>query len=95
MPDETGDVAIRYSLSLEDGTPVGDGDSAGDLFHYEPGQEQIMPALEAALAGLIKGDKREIVLSPTSDPQLKLDVSRLAYSLGQSGKTLVLRIEIL
>ena len=90
-----GGVSIRFTLSLEDGTPIGDGSVEGDLFHFTRGQEEIMPILETALAGLAKGDKKEILLSPTADPGLKLDVSRLALSLGHSGQTLRLRIEVL
>lgn len=95
MPHETEDVSIRYSLSLEDGTPVAGGNLEGDLFRYTPGSEEIMPVLEAALHGLRKGDRREIVLPATPDAGLKLDVSRLAFSLGLALQTLVLRVEVL
>ena len=91
---ETADISIRYNLSLEDGTPVS-GNVLGDVFRYTPGEEEIMPILEAALDGLEKGQKKRIVLSPTDDPNLELDVNRLAFVLGQSGQTLVLEIEVL
>jgi FKBP-type peptidyl-prolyl cis-trans isomerase 2 len=94
MVQEASNVSIRYSLALEDGTPVS-GDVLGHLFQYTPGECEIMPVLETALEGLRKGDKREILLSPTEDPGLELDVNRLAFVLGQSGRTLVLRIEVL
>ena len=54
-----------------------------------------MPVLETALDGLKKGETREIVLAPTLDPDLKIDVSRLAFSLGVAEQTMVLRVEVL
>jgi len=88
------DVSIRFTLTLENG------DSAtskvrGDLFDYTPGLDQIMPALEEAMHDAVKGEKRRFVLSPSDDPDLKLDVTRLARILGHPGETLILEVEIL
>ena len=54
-----------------------------------------MPALEEALRGAAKGEKRQFTLSPNHDPNLKLDVTRLAQLLGHPGETLILNVEIL
>lgn len=88
------DVSIRFTLTLENG------DSAtskvrGDQFDFTPGLEQIMPALEEAMHDAVKGEKRRFVLSPSDDPDLKLDVTRLARILGHPDETLLLEVEIL
>jgi FKBP-type peptidyl-prolyl cis-trans isomerase 2 len=95
MLHEMEEVSIRYSLSLEDGTPVVEVNLADAPYKYTPGQEEIMPILETALDGMKRGETREVVLSPTPDPSLKLDVSRLAFSLGVAEQTMVLRVEVL
>ena len=94
VANKTKDVSIRFTLTLEDGASV-TSNVQGDQFDYTPGHEQIMPALEQALRGAAKGEKRQFILSPTEDPSLKLDVSRLALLLGHPGETLILRVEIL
>ena len=94
VANEINDVSIRYTLALEDGTVISRNVS-GDRFDYKPGQAQIMPAVEKALHGAAKGDRKQIVLSPAHDPGLKLEFSRLALLLGHPGRTLILRIEIL
>lgn len=92
--NDPGDVSIRFSLTLESGESVISSLSE-DRFDYTPGHDEIMPALEEALAGAQKGEKRQFVLSPEVDPDLKLDVSRLALLLGHPGETLILKVEIL
>lgn len=87
-------ISIRFTLTLEDGVSVFDS-VAGDRFHYTPGAKQILPALEEALRGAAAGDRRRFVLSPTEDPGLKLDVTRLARVLGHPGETLILEVEVL
>lgn len=94
LTNETDDVSIRFTLTLEDGAPV-TGNVDGDQFEYTPGHHQIMPALEEALQGAKKGEKKQFILSPEKDPSLKLDVSRLALLLGHPGETLILDVEIL
>lgn len=94
MPVAHDDISIRYTLTLEDGTLISS-NADGDRFDYTPGQEQIMPVVEEALRGAGKGGKKRIVLSPTDDRRLNLDVTRLAFLLGHPGETLVLNIEIL
>lgn len=92
--DKPRNISIRFTLTLENGVPV-TSNVTGDRFSYIPGEEQIMPALEKALQGAVKGEKRQFILSPEEDPDLKLDVSRLAQILGHPGEALVLNVEIL
>lgn len=94
VANRTGDVSVRYTLTLEDGTLVSR-KAGGDQLEYTPGAEQIFPAVEEALRGATKGEEKRIILSPVLDPGLKLDVSRLALLLGHPGKTLILTVEIL
>jgi hypothetical protein len=54
-----------------------------------------MPALEKALKGALKGEKRQLTLSAKDDPDLLLDITRLARVLGHPGETMVLEVEIL
>lgn len=91
---EAGKASIRYTLTLEDGTLLSSS-VGGDRLDYTRGEGQIMPALEEALQGATSGEKRQIVLSPMSDPNLKLPATRLARLLGHAGKPLVLTVEIL
>lgn len=93
-PTETDDVSIRYTLTLEDGTLLSS-TVGGDRLDYTRGQEHILPAIEKALGGATVGETRRIVLSPASDPDLKLDLSRIALALGHPGETLILTVEIL
>lgn len=87
-------VSIRYTLSLEDGTQIG-GQAGGDEFSYMPGEHEIMPALEKAMHGAVRGEKRRIVLTPEKGINLDLDFDRLSHMLGHPGETLVLDVEIL
>jgi peptidylprolyl isomerase len=87
-------TSIRYTLTLEDGTLVSP-TAGGDRLDYEVGAGQIFVALEDALRGVAKGEKRRFILSPAEDPGLKLNVTRLALSLGHPSETLILTVEIL
>ena len=92
--NEIKDVSIRFTLKLESGDSA-TGNVRGDQFDYTPGLKQIMPALEEALDNAVKGERRKFILSPSDDPNLKLDVTRLARVLGYPGETLILDVEIL
>jgi hypothetical protein len=92
--NEIKDVSIRFTLTLENGDSA-TGNVSGDQFDYTPGLEQIMPALEEAMQDAVKGEKRRFVLSLSDDPDLKLDVTRLARILGHPGETLLLEVEVL
>lgn len=87
------DVSIRFTVTLEDGAPIASNFTDARL-GYTPGEKQILPALEEALEGCVRGDTRQFILSPKHDPSLKLDASRLAHVLGHPGETLILDVEI-
>ena len=91
---KTEDVSIRFTLTLENGLSA-TGRVTGDRFAYTPGEGEIMSALEAALKGALKGDKRQFTLSAEDDPDLRLDRTRLARVLGHPGETMILEVEIL
>ena len=56
-------VALDYTLTLEDGTPVGE--NAGDEpMRFRVGADQITPGLERELIGLRVGDRRRVVVDP-------------------------------
>lgn len=88
------EISIRYSLKLEDGTQVS-GHEGGDVFNYTPGEEQILQVLEDAMRGMPRGGKRRIVLAPEQSSSLRLDVARLAFTVGHPNETLILEVEIL
>jgi FKBP-type peptidyl-prolyl cis-trans isomerase 2 len=56
-------VSIEYTLVLDDGTKA-DSNIGGEPLVYEQGANQILPALETALAGLSVNDTKKITLSP-------------------------------
>lgn len=93
IPTETDDISLRYTLTLEDGTLLSS-NVDGTPLEYTRGQNQVIPALEEAMAGATPGEGRRITLSPASDPDLRLDATRLALLLGHPGETLVLTVAI-
>ena len=88
------ETSIRYTLALEDGTLISP-TAGGDRLDFDDGAGQVFVALEDAVRGVAKGEKRQFILSPAEDPGLNLDVTRLALSLGHPGETLILTVEIL
>ena len=56
-------VAIEYSVFLQDRTPV-DSNVGQDPLIFNYGSQQILPALEEALRGLEVGDTKHITLQP-------------------------------
>ena len=60
---EGSQVAIEYSLKIDDGTVV-DENVGRDPLSFEQGKGQILPALEAELAGLEAGDEKHVTLPP-------------------------------
>ena len=56
------EVAIEYTLTLDDGT-LADSNVGEAPYVYVQGQQQILAALEAALVGLVPGDSREVRIS--------------------------------
>mgnify|MGYP001813908853 CR=1 FL=1 len=88
------DVSIRFTLTLDNGLSA-TGRITGDRLDFTPGEGEVMPALEEALKGALKGERRQLTLSAEDDPNLLLDVTRLARVLGHPGETLTLEVEIL
>lgn len=60
---EGSQVAIEYTLTLEDGTTA-DSNVGEEPLVYQQGAEQILPALEEALEGMEVGEAREVTLPP-------------------------------
>lgn len=56
-------VGFEYTLSLSDGT-VAESNVGGNALSYIQGGGQILPALEAALAGLAVDDTKQVTLEP-------------------------------
>lgn len=63
MIDTGKTVGFEYTLSLSDGTVV-ESNVGGDAFTYVHGEQQILPALEAELAGLAVDDTKQVTLDP-------------------------------
>jgi peptidylprolyl isomerase len=55
-------VTMQYTMRLEDGTEVASNVGASPL-SFTIGQEEVFPALEAALEGLTVGDERSVSLT--------------------------------
>jgi FKBP-type peptidyl-prolyl cis-trans isomerase SlyD len=56
-------ISIEYTLKTDDGK-VADTNVGGQPLVYEQGKGEILTALEKALAGLKKGDSKQVVLPP-------------------------------
>lgn len=56
-------VSIEYTLKL-DGGETADTNVGGEPLSYQHGEEEILPDLEQALAGLTVGDEKSVSLSP-------------------------------
>lgn len=56
-------VAIEYTLRLEDGTTL-ESASAGEPLVFEQGAQEILPALEEALDGMKVGESRRVTVPP-------------------------------
>jgi FKBP-type peptidyl-prolyl cis-trans isomerase 2 len=75
-------VSIEYTLTIDDGT-VADTNVGGELLVYVQGEQQILPALEKALAGLAAGDEKKVHLEASQgygarDPGLTQTVATTA-----------------
>ena len=71
-------VSIEYTLKLDDGTTA-DSNKGGEPLVFHQGQHEILPALEAALAGMKVGESRKVTLEPAKaygevDPKLVQEV---------------------
>ena len=56
-------IAIEYTLKLDDGT-MASTNVGQDPLSYVQGGTDVLPALQDALAGMQKGDSKEVSLSP-------------------------------
>ncbi len=56
------EVGIRYTVILDNGS-IADTNEDGEPLTFTQGSGQILPALEAAIAGLSVGDRKEVKLA--------------------------------
>ena len=56
-------IAIQYTLKLDDGT-VASSNVGKDPLTYVQGSGEVLPALQAALVGMKRGESRMVSLSP-------------------------------
>lgn len=56
-------VSIHYTLTGEDGEVI-DSSVGADTLNYLAGAGNIIPGLDNALLGLVKGDKKQVVVAP-------------------------------
>jgi FKBP-type peptidyl-prolyl cis-trans isomerase SlyD len=97
-PIEAGSrVSIEYTLTLDDGSTA-DSNVGQEPLVYTQGQDQILPALEEALAGLKAGDTKKVNLSPEqgygevrSDLEREVEASRIPEDGRHAGATLMSR----
>lgn len=71
-------VTLRYAVALADDAPP-DGEADGQVAEFICGRGQILPGLEAKLAGRGEGERLDLVLAPDEafgafDPALELRV---------------------
>jgi FKBP-type peptidyl-prolyl cis-trans isomerase SlyD len=71
-------VSIEYTLSLDDGTTA-DSNLGEEPLVYRQGGDQILPALEHALAGMGVDERKEVTITPEDgygpvDPSLVQEV---------------------
>jgi FKBP-type peptidyl-prolyl cis-trans isomerase SlyD len=76
-------VTIHYRLSLDDGTVVSD-TAGGEPMAYLHGSENVIPGLEAALAGRSPGDEVNAKIEPADaygerDPSATEQIPRSAF----------------
>lgn len=78
-------VSIDYELRDEDGDVIdGSEGDGGEPIHYVHGYGMLVPGLEAALAGLVAGDERDIVVPAEAgygerDEELVMEVDRVDF----------------
>lgn len=96
MIEEGKRVSIEYTLRLDDGTEVATNVGDEPLI-YEHGAGQILPALEAELAGLSVSDTKEVQLSVEQgygdvnpDAFREVDIERVPEEARQVGTLLVM-----
>lgn len=90
-------VSIEYTLTLDDGSTA-DSNVGQEPLVYTQGEEQILPALEEALAGLKAGDTKKVTLSPEQgygvvrpDLEREVEAKRIPEDGRHAGATLMSR----
>ena len=56
-------VSLTYTLTLDDDS-VYDTNVGGELFTYTHGSGGVVPGLEAALEGMVVGERKQVTVSP-------------------------------
>lgn len=90
-------VSIEYTLTLEDGTEA-QSNVGGEPLTFEPGKEQILPALEKELEGMEVNDTVTVTLPPEKgygerDPEALQSVkaSQIPEEAQKEGAVLVMQ----
>ena len=83
-------VRMEYTLTLTDGTIV-DQSAKGSPFEYIQGQGQIISGLERQLSGLVKGDEKDVEVTPEEaygviDPNAIQEVQKNSLAPGVEPK---------
>lgn len=88
-------VSIEYTLKLDDGTTA-DSSVGRDPLVYTHGGNEILPALETALAGLEVGESRQVKLSASNaygeineEAFRQVELSQIPEEARKAGTTLV------
>ena len=88
-------VSIEYTLKLDDGTTA-DSSEGRDPMVYTQGGNEILPALEAALAGLAEGESKQVKLSASNgygeidkEAFRQVELSLIPEEARKAGTTLV------
>lgn len=90
-------VTLTYVLFDQDGNIAGEADK-DDPLTYVHGYAQILPGLERGVAGLAKGDRREIVIDPDEafgDPDEKAILELDRADLPELGRALQVGDELI
>jgi peptidylprolyl isomerase len=93
--EEGSKVSIEYTLKLDDGTTA-DSSEGRDPMVYTQGGNEILPALEAALAGLAEGESKQVKLSASDgygeideEAFRQVELAQIPEEAREAGTTLV------
>jgi FKBP-type peptidyl-prolyl cis-trans isomerase SlyD len=92
-------ISLEYTLALENGKPIDSNVGKAPLV-YQQGKQQLLPALEQALAGLHVDEGKRVTLTPAQgygavDPSLRREVEAkvVPEQARQAGALLLARDE--
>lgn len=95
MIEEGNQVSIEYTLTLDDGSTA-DTNVGEEPLTYRQGAQEILPALEEAMAGAAVGESRQVTLPPergygVRSPELlqEVETSLLPEGTAKEGTRLV------